>query len=313
MLTSDRDREEAITARELEVKIFLVKPVRQANLIRAVGEMFGAAPVQVQADESSNRKKLDCRVLVVEDNATNQKVIVLRLEKFGCSVDVAANGYEAVQATAVVSFDAILMDCQMPVMDGFEATAQIRQQGGRHIPIIALTANAMDGERERCLASGMDDYLSKPVRADELLKKLQYWLKAPPQIQAELMENELMSSSNVRGALDQFASSMREEGIERDEVDLLFGSFLETSATLMKDLELAIKDRDGRLVEATAHALKGSFATFGFRPLANLAGELEQAGKRPGWDGNGETLVRLLAAYQEAREIVAETVRVTAK
>src|SRR6202043_2734266 len=107
------------------------------------------------------------RILVVEDNATNRKVIVLRLEKFGGSVDVAHNGYEAVQAVPGAAYDAILMDCQMPVMDGFEATVQIRQQSRRHIPIIVLTANAMDGERERCLEAGMDDYLSKPVRSEE--------------------------------------------------------------------------------------------------------------------------------------------------
>jgi two-component system sensor histidine kinase/response regulator len=198
-------------------------------------------------------------------------------------------------------------------MDGFAATAQIRQQGGRHIPIIALTANAMDGERERCLASGMDDYLAKPVRADELLKKLKYWMKAVADLPAAPVPSEIAAGSDVREALDQFAASMGEEGIERDEVDFLFGSFLETSAALMKDLEMAIKDRDGPLMEATAHALKGSFATFGLKPLANLAGELERTAKRPNGEGTAKTLALLLAAYGEAREIVAEKVRVATK
>jgi polar amino acid transport system substrate-binding protein len=178
MLTSDRDREEAALARQLNIRIFLVKPVRQANLFRAVGEMFGAAAREQPRPASGDGQKLNARILVAEDNPTNQKVIVLLLKKFGCSADVAMNGFEAVRAAGVASFDAILMDCQMPVMDGFEATSEIRRMSEAHVPIIALTANALEGERERCIEAGMDDYLSKPVRSEELLKKLQYWIRA---------------------------------------------------------------------------------------------------------------------------------------
>ena len=176
MLTSDRDREEAAVARQLDIRIFLVKPVRQANLFRAVGEMFGASARERPRSAGADWQKLNARILVVEDNPTNQKVIVLLLKKFGCVADVAMNGAEAVRAVGLASFDAILMDCQMPVMDGFEATAEIRGNSEVHVPIIALTANALEGERERCMEAGMDDYLSKPVRAEELLKKLQYWI-----------------------------------------------------------------------------------------------------------------------------------------
>jgi two-component system sensor histidine kinase/response regulator len=194
MLTSDRDREEAATARELDVKIFLVKPVKQASLIRAVGEVFGAAAAYRRGEVAVDRKKLGGRVLVVEDNPTNQKVILLRLEKLGCDVELANNGLEAVQAAGKAWFDVILMDCQMPVMDGLEATARIREKGGRRVPIIALTANAMDGERERCLAAGMDDYLSKPVRTEDLIKKLQQWIgtaSADPAVQPAPGQNTI--------------------------------------------------------------------------------------------------------------------------
>ena len=118
-------------------------------------------------------------VLVAEDNATNQKVIVMRLTRLGCVVDVANDGLEATQAASNTAYDLILMDCQMPVMDGFQATRAIRKQGGRPVPIVALTANAMEGERERCLSAGMDDYLAKPVRPDDLVAKLQQWLGVP--------------------------------------------------------------------------------------------------------------------------------------
>jgi CheY-like chemotaxis protein/HPt (histidine-containing phosphotransfer) domain-containing protein len=320
MLTSDRDRDEAARARALDVKIFLVKPVRRANLIRAVGEMFGVAPAEVPADALADDNKLHARILVVEDNPTNQKVIVLRLEKLGCSVKVAENGVEAIQAAGASTFDAILMDCQMPVMDGFEATARIRKTGGRRVPIIALTANAMDGEQERCLEAGMDDYLSKPVRADELVKKLQYWIGRAAEGNRAEARGQTMPEATPDGkqnrmqeGLDRFIASMEEEGIDRDEVGLLFGSFLESGDQLINDLQVAIRNKDGPLLSLAAHTLKGSSATFGLGSLANLSAALEQAGHQQCWDGTGETLALTLSAYGAAREMVAEMIRVAVK
>jgi CheY-like chemotaxis protein len=121
------------------------------------------------------------RVLIAEDNVVNQRVATRFIEKLGCRVDVVANGIEAVEASDRLRYDLILMDCQMPEMDGFAATAVIRerQRDGGRVPIVALTANALAGDRERCLAAGMDDYLAKPVTAADIAAICRRWLPAP--------------------------------------------------------------------------------------------------------------------------------------
>jgi CheY-like chemotaxis protein len=116
---------------------------------------------------------------VAEDNAVNVKVATRMLSKFGCRVDVAANGLEAVELYGQLPYDIVFMDCQMPEMDGFEATAEIRrleQADGRRVPIVALTANAMAGDRERCLAAGMDDFISKPIKETDLSRAIEHWV-----------------------------------------------------------------------------------------------------------------------------------------
>ena len=155
---------------------YLLKPIRRLQLQSVVDRLFGGDDEKEIALEQS--AVMRGGVLVAEDNVTNQKVVQLLLSRLGCRVDIVGNGREAVEAMRLISYDLIFMDCQMPEMDGFAATRMIRdeEKGSIRTPIIALTANVLNGERELCIAAGMNDYLSKPVRRDDLAAKLQQWL-----------------------------------------------------------------------------------------------------------------------------------------
>jgi len=160
---------------------YLTKPVRQSLLYEslvAVQECPWTAQTGTATSATETPLQLGTKVLVVEDNLDNQKVLVRMLERYGCRVDVAVNGREAVHAAGQIAYDCLFMDCQMPDIDGYAATAMIRQrevQTGQHVPIIALTASALPSDRERCLAAGMDDYLSKPAKAQALVTMLRKW------------------------------------------------------------------------------------------------------------------------------------------
>ena len=180
VLTSGARPDDQRRAEQMGIGAQLMKPVKPSELLEAIGTSLGAAvagPESVppgQPMEESRPPTL--RILVAEDSVFNQKLAVGLLEKYGHAVVIARNGKEAIGAWVAEPFDVVLMDVEMPEMDGFEATAVIRNQErlkGTHIPIIAMTAHAMKGDRERCLAAGMDDYISKPIRAQEVCAKLQ--------------------------------------------------------------------------------------------------------------------------------------------
>jgi len=162
----------------------LVKPVRPSQLFdvlqTVLAEKLGRSihSEHEAALRPAHAAALRARVLVADDNATNQKVAVRMLQRLGYRGDVASTGAEAVAMLDSAHYDAVLMDCQMPEMDGYEAARQIRhnERGGRRVPIIAMTADAQPGERERCLAAGMDDYISKPVKLHVVAAVLERWL-----------------------------------------------------------------------------------------------------------------------------------------
>jgi CheY-like chemotaxis protein len=179
MLTSTGHLGDAARCRELGISAYLVKPIRQGELLQAICDVLNLstekkAPLVTRHSLQEARSR--SRVLLVEDNMVNQTLAVRLLEKRGYIVSAAGDGRQAVTTLEKEEFDVVLMDVQMPEMDGFEATAAIRereQSTGRHIPIIAMTAHALKGDEDRCLAAGMDAYISKPIRTNELFATIE--------------------------------------------------------------------------------------------------------------------------------------------
>jgi signal transduction histidine kinase/CheY-like chemotaxis protein len=188
MIASAHVRPEDVTLPVGTVEAVLTKPLRREVLLPVLQRLFGGGPKPTTTTSIKPRTAkvvlpmlAGKRVLVAEDNAVNQKLAARMLEKLGCKADFAANGCEAVKMTCAVPYDLVLMDCQMPEMDGYEATARIRAWlAGRALPIIAMTAHAMEGDREKCIQAGMDDYLSKPMTFAQLRDMLTMWLGAAP-------------------------------------------------------------------------------------------------------------------------------------
>jgi CheY-like chemotaxis protein len=195
MMTALGDRRDDESLRHAGVEMCIAKPIKATSVLDSLVAVLtpkaetaeagrSAAVPQPGAATSADADPVRprTRVLVAEDNIVNQTVARYQLQKLGCTVDTVGNGAEAVEALARFSYDVVLMDCQMPEMDGYEATATIRRRegSGARTPIIAMTANALLGDREKCLAAGMDDYVSKPVAPAELARVLRHWLTTVP-------------------------------------------------------------------------------------------------------------------------------------
>ena len=307
LLTSSARRDDAEEARRIGIQAFLTKPVRQSSLFDSIATVMGPDSAAVPTPPSTapataeKRHRTKGHVLVVEDNAVNQKVAARMLENLGYRVDVAADGVEAVEAVGRVPYGALLMDCQMPEMDGYQATREIRlrEQDRRRTPIIAMTAGASRDDEARCLAAGMDDYVAKPVRPAELARVLQRWLvngreQPPPGFPPS--SEELLDPEGVK-ALRELDSHAPGEAATM--VRLFLG---ETRSRLD-----ALRPDDTESVGRTAHSLKGSCATFAAPRMASLCDELERAGARRDSDGIRATLVRLDEEYRRVASALERT------
>ncbi len=304
MLTSGGQNGEVARCRELGVASYLMKPIHQAELRAAIlaacqglparpAPRTAPLPAPVKAERS-------LRILLAEDNPVNQVVASRTLQRQGHAVVTVSNGREALAALERESFDVVLMDVQMPEMDGFEATARIRareEHGGPRLPIIAMTAHAMKGDRERCLEAGMDGYVAKPILAAELFRVLDQLLgaAAPPQ------------ESPAEAAFDREAALQRVGG---DEVFLaeLIELFLQDYPRLLDEVRGALARNDADGLSRNAHALKGSASNFGAKPVCAAAQALEALGKSGNLDGADDLLGRLEMELERLRSEFGEVV-----
>jgi CheY-like chemotaxis protein len=283
MLCSD-----AKARRNSDIDAFLVKPVKQPQLHQCLASVLGAAPskrskAKNQPPTDATRCPIhDTRILVAEDNEVNRHVTLLLLENLGYTADTVVNGKEALAALKRKSYDIVLMDCQMPEMDGYETSRTIRREFENPPRIIAMTAHALRGDREKCLAAGMDDYLSKPIIETELETALKKWApvrtaKAPVDLQ------------RLREICGDVPEAMRTVA------DL----YLEQGTELLPAMELAIRNNDAKHVRSIAHRLRGASLSCGSNSIVPFLSELEEL-------GNSGNLTTASVVYQKASSEFAE-------
>jgi CheY-like chemotaxis protein/HPt (histidine-containing phosphotransfer) domain-containing protein len=306
MLTSMSAAGEVAATRAAGADVYLTKPVRREELFSVLARLAGATTVDVPAIIAHQTEVLDChgaQVLLAEDHPVNQEIARAMLEDTGCVVTIAANGRKAVEETLRQRFALVLMDCQMPELDGFEATRQIRLResaGSARVPIVALTANAMTGDRERCLTAGMDDYLSKPFKRSDVTAVLRRWLDLAPQPlnpkvpQAAQVAQDLNSSASlpapaavtddhfsVAGALAAFDPAAFQRvlpagiGMGSALAHKVMKLFVGEAEKALTAIEHAFVVADAQALGRVAHALKSSAASVGAGALSEIAKELE--------------------------------------
>ncbi len=298
MLSSEARRVDADACRRLGVVNWLTRPVKQSTLLDALGSAL--APDRVSAPGASVKSAAEAggrslHLLLAEDNPVNQKLAVTLLHKRGHRVTVAETGLAALAALDRGAFDAILMDVQMPEMDGFEVTARIRASergSGRHIPIIALTAHAMKGYRERCLEAGMDGYLAKPFRAEEMFDAILQVLPQGSTPPAGGVEGSLAT-----GALD-WTAALEHVGGDRELLRELTRLFLAEQARGLSRLSEALSAGSAAALGAAAHRLKGALGILGAQAAFDVAQSLEVMGRKGSLTGAEQACTLLQAEIE---------------
>jgi PAS domain S-box-containing protein len=317
MMLSSGQRADAARRHELGIAACLTKPIKQSDLLDTILTVLSGATAATHETTAPPREPLPANhqrfhILLAEDNAVNQRLALKLLEKRGHTAVVASNGKEALAAYAVEKFDLILIDVQMPEMDGFAATKAIRereactssapnQQGAAspHIPIVAMTAHAMKGDRERCLEAGMDAYISKPLNPQQLYEVIESVIA--PGAEAKNMAVETEAAEPV---FDREAVLARVEGdleLLKEIVELFLGE----APDLLRSIRESLERRDAASLERSAHALKGSVGNFGAKGAYETALKLETMGREADLNGAPETFAELEAKISRLESALA--------
>ncbi len=305
MVTSGGQRGDAARCRELGIAAYLTKPVRQADLLEAIVNLLGSTMGEpergsVVTRHSLREKRRGLQILVAEDNVVNQRLAEHLLKSRGHHVAIANNGREALELLERERFDLALVDVQMPEMDGLQLTAAIRENEkntGARLPIIAMTAYAMKGDRERCLEAGMDDYVAKPINSSQLFEMIDS-VRFP-----ELKAASGAEPPPSQGVLDESTLRARFEGepeLLRDVVNL----YLEDCPNLICGIRGAVERGDARALERAAHKLKGTVANFAAQAAYDAALSMEMMGREGHLEQAAEALQGLESALAELRPVL---------
>ncbi|HOO46538.1 MAG TPA: response regulator, partial [Deltaproteobacteria bacterium] len=301
ILTSVGNIGEGKRCREIGIQGYLTKPTRRDELRRVILSVLGLPREDDNTEVSrlvtrhtlAEETRNNVQVLLAEDYPTNQKVAMRHLQKAGYHVDLAENGAQALVLCKRKQYDLILMDIQMPLMDGYEATRKIRELEGRlkdevgssglnRIPIIAMTAHAIHGFREKCLEMGMDDYIAKPLRRQELIEVVDKWAVAPGSFRSKHLHHgneETERTGTMENAPINFKKAMDEFDCDREFLLELLEGFIKNVREQLETIRGAISRDDAEKVRAEAHSIKGGAANICAERLSAVAYELEKTGK----------------------------------
>ncbi len=311
MMTLLGRRGDAARLKEIGFAAYLTKPLKQSVIHDCLATLLNPAPGEKDAKESQiltrysilEQRQRQSSILLVDDDEINRKVMIEILRRLGYQSEVAGNGAEALQALERKVYQLVLMDCQMPVLDGYEATRRIRKVCGENqaVPIIAMTACAMQGDREKCLAAGMNDYLAKPINPQKMIKTIQHWLEEKEDTAEPGIDPALRSDHSVvfnRSAL--LDRMMGDEQLARKIID----RYLTDLPVQINQLKDAIHKMDAPKICFIGHRIKGAAMNLSAPPLQEVALEMEAAGKTADFKKAARLLMEVNKRFQILRTVL---------
>ena len=324
ILMTNQKNPEAFLERFREIDSYIKKPIRQSTIFDSISDLISSPldDVLIDKDKSKDQTKkvynFGATILVVEDNRANQQVAQAMLERLGCRCSIAENGFDALKLLETAEYDAVFMDCNMPGMDGYEASMKIRQFKSEvsQIPIIAMTANVLEGDREKCLQAGMDDYTKKPLKLETMAEKLERWVGGPSvdTNQPDTLENLILKHKTKVKEAAGFTTINDESSLNsmmiaelRENVGEGFNEmvevYIEDMKILLPSLEKSVLENDAKSLVHYAHSIKGSSSNYGAMRLVEISKQLEELGKENKFDGTTDLVE---AIFIEADRVIED-------